>query len=346
MLLGALNSPLMQRLRRIKQCGFADYVYPSLSHNRFEHSLGCYHVMKRYLNRLSELAGETTPSDVPSPDTISTYLREDVGDILGKSWPLRFKAAALLHDCGHTAFSHATETLLPPGTGQMKPHEQWGVRLVRENLAELDNDLAQEVATLLRHCYSSAGGTPVIAAQLLASAVDCDRLDYLSRDAHHSGVHYGKVDLDWILRAMELSYFSSPAGTVPVVAYHDRRGLWALDQLLSARRTMYLQVYLHRVVHAVGFMYQRIIQRAIDLGVNGAALAGPIAVLRKLREAPESVSADEYLSVDDLSVIAQLTTWSNGDELGIDELLQGLCKSFLDRKLFVDTSEYHFDVHA
>ena len=102
--LAVIDSPIIQRLRRIHQTGLAYYVYPSARHSRFEHTLGVVTVAsrvfdavaQRYAGRLEEIA-----------DTLKKPL-EKVDDTVSR-WRQELRLAALLHDTGHSVLSHASE---------------------------------------------------------------------------------------------------------------------------------------------------------------------------------------------------------------------------------------------
>src|SRR5262244_43832 len=147
-----LDTRALQRLRRIRQDGFASLVYPGAEHSRFGHALGAYHIACRVCDRLG----------------IAGRVARDV------------KVAALLHDVGHGPFSHAWEVALP-GTS----HEDWGARIVAEDaelsakLGAVDADLPAAIAAFFAGTYR-----PRFARKLVSSELDVDRMDYLLRDAH------------------------------------------------------------------------------------------------------------------------------------------------------------------
>ncbi|MEF8831015.1 MAG: HD domain-containing protein, partial [Halobacteriales archaeon] len=147
-----LDTPDVQRLRSISQLGTASLVYPSANHTRFEHSLGVYHLAGRALDHLGI---EGTQAE-------------------------RVRAAALLHDVGHVPFSHNLEDLIHRRTG--KYHDDVDDLLDRGAVGDVlrGHGLApREVAKLV------AGEGEL--GQLVSGELDVDRMDYLVRDAHHTG---------------------------------------------------------------------------------------------------------------------------------------------------------------
>ena len=96
-----LDTPEMQRLRRIKQTSFSSLIYPGANHTRLEHSIGTYYLMSRsgFFNRIEKNMGT------------------------------KMMVAALLHDVGHSALSHALEPVFHKHTG--KNHKEYGFELIK-----------------------------------------------------------------------------------------------------------------------------------------------------------------------------------------------------------------------
>ncbi len=209
-----------QRLRRVGQLGTAHLVYPGAHHSRFEHSLGAYHV-----------AGE-------------------IADALGldELEQKTVRAGALLHDVGHGPFSHAFEELFEAGGER---HEDMSVDLVRWG----------PLGDLLRQGGLDPGEVSELVlgrgdlAKLVSGPIDADRMDYLLRDAHYTGVR-SSVDPDRLMR---------------VLTRHDEHGvvlresgILSAESLLAMRFLMYPAVYLHHTVRASESMLQAAIMAAVD----------------------------------------------------------------------------------
>ncbi|MDD3977478.1 MAG: HD domain-containing protein [Methanomicrobium sp.] len=202
-ILSLLDSPAVQRLRYIKQLGFSNLVYPGANHTRFEHSLGAMH-----LARLMSLNLGLSSQDV-----------------------LLVTVSALLHDTGHGPYSHATEPLMQQYLGKNHQDIEYLV---------LKGPLADELLALNLNpedvCEMVNGKHPL--AGIIHGDLDVDRMDYLLRDAHYTGVPYGTVDAHRLIRSTNLT----DKGLVL-----KENGINAAESLLIARTLMRPAVYFHHV---------------------------------------------------------------------------------------------------
>jgi HD superfamily phosphohydrolase len=164
-----IDHPFLQRLRRIKQLGLTDYVYPGALHTRFHHALGAMHLMKETLDNLREKGIE-----IDDDEYTAALL------------------AILLHDIGHAPFSHALEQVLAPGV----PHEQIS-SLIMEELNRQYNGALDLALKMFNSQYERK-----FFNQLIASQLDIDRLDYLNRDSFFTGVSEGKIGSERIIKLL------------------------------------------------------------------------------------------------------------------------------------------------
>lgn len=215
---GLVDHREFQRLRRVQQLGTAHLVYPGAHHRRFEHSLGAYHLAGRFAEALN----------------------------LDEVEALTVRAGALLHDVGHGPFSHAFEELLQ-GTGRR--HEDTTVDLVR--WGPLGDLLRQGGIDPVAVAELVMGRGPL--AKVVSGALDADRMDYLLRDAHYTGVRTS-VDPDRILRVLERH--------PEYGAILRASGILSAESLLTMRFLMYPAVYLHHTVRASERMLQQGIREA------------------------------------------------------------------------------------
>ncbi len=170
-ILGLIDTPVFQRLRRIKQLGLSSLVYPGATHTRFSHALGALHLMRQALDVLR---------------------RKSVG-ISEKEYEAAL-IAILLHDIGHGPFSHALESAIIPGLH----HEDMSVALM--------NYLNQELNGRLDLAIRIFEGTypRTFLHQLVSSQLDMDRMDYLIRDSFFTGVAEGVVGIDRIIKILNV----------------------------------------------------------------------------------------------------------------------------------------------
>jgi uncharacterized protein len=218
-----LDTKAMQRLRYVRQLSTVQLVYPAANHTRFEHSLGVYHLASRAVDQL------------------------DLDDQLGA----RLRAAALVHDAGHGPFGHQTERAIERHLG--RHHDEIGWLLAETELGAvleahgLDPDAVAATVD---------GRGPL--GDLVSGGLDVDRMDYLVRDAHHTGVPYGTIDHARLIRAFRLADGE--------LAIADGNVATA-ESALIARTLMNATVYRHHVSRIAGAMLDRASERLLADGV-------------------------------------------------------------------------------
>jgi uncharacterized protein len=296
-----LETLAMQRLRRIKQMGFAWLVYPGAEHSRFGHALGAFHIAQRVTRRL-ELDARTA---------------------------LHVKVAALLHDVGHGPFSHAWEHVFAG-----HDHERWGARIATEHpeligvLESLEPGLSKTLQTFWGKDYR-----PHFARKLVSSQLDVDRLDYLLRDGHYSGAGYATYDLDWIIHALQIAPVRAGGEEPNDLVVDYRRGMYAVEQYLFARSYMYAQVYHHKTVRAAEWMFIKTLERFAELARGDAAPPG-LGIAATMARGGE-VSVDDYLRLHDVSLTTALDAWAGLDGTPADDpVLRDLSRRLVTRRLF------------
>jgi HD superfamily phosphohydrolase len=254
-----LDTPAMQRLRRVRQLGTVSLVYPSANHTRFEHSLGVYHLAAQTLEHLG-VAGRTAE---------------------------RVRAAALLHDVGHSPFSHNVEALLYRHTG--KYHDDVSDLLAGGRVGAVlrDHDIDPEAVAGLVAGEGRYG-------QLVSGELDVDRMDYLVRDAHHTGVPYGTIDHGRLIR--ELTFVDGEL----VLAEGN---VQTAESLLLARALMNPTVYQHHVARIGKAMLRRATERLIREADYAAATVrrwDDADLLATLRRTDATADFADRLSTRDL----------------------------------------------
>ncbi|MCC6216888.1 MAG: HD domain-containing protein [Polyangiaceae bacterium] len=304
-----LETAEVQRLRRIKQLGLASLAYPGADHTRFSHAIGTAHVMQRLVERLRALHGE-----LPYWQRLTSERAREA------------LVAALLHDLGHGPFSHLFEEALPDGPR----HEEWTRRVllddgteVGRSLREVDPALPARVAELV-HGRHELG----YLARAVSGTFDVDRSDYLLRDAHFTGVSYGRFDLDWLLRSFRFGDAPETEGG-PGLAIDGAKGLPAIESFVLARLFMFQQVYFHKAGRAAEQMITRILARVRVLLLDGQRLPGVPPAIATLAMTGDC-SLGTYLELDDAVLSVALRAWQDAP----DPILADLARRMNRRRLF------------
>lgn len=234
-----VNSPFYQRLRWIKQLGFSNYIFPGAEHNRFAHAIGVMHSMEQMIRALDIGVSEKELFDPKSRSKTA---------MIHKS----LRVAALLHDIGTFPFSHAIEyAYIRHGNDVRRPakrqkelpntHEHLGSFIIKNTdykngitqiLEKFGIDV-QLVSKIIK------GNSPYLYAnQLMHSDLDADRMDYLIRDAHYTGLKYGQFDREYILSNL-VTYDAGKGQTGFGVR---KNAIHAVEDFLIARFAWYSQV--------------------------------------------------------------------------------------------------------
>jgi len=221
----------VQRLRRLRQLAGAEFVYPAANHTRFEHSLGVLYLAGRLVEN----------------SNISEYTSNDEVQMV--------KLAALLHDVGHGPFSHIFEHLL--SKFMKKTHEDMTFWIVRNSeLADKLGELgfnSDEIAKLSVGRLSKSG--KAFLDQIIQSAVDVDKLDFIVRDTYHTGAEYGYVDVFRLLHTLDVLGENLAVNV---------GALSALESFIIARIESFRSIYFHRVSRAVQIMLAMAMENAKD----------------------------------------------------------------------------------
>lgn len=290
-----VDSEEFQRLRRIKQLGLALYTYQGAEHSRFTHSIGVLHLITRVLDKLGE------QHDIKEEDRTAV------------------RAAALLHDVGHGAFSHVMEKVTN------FHHEDFTVEAVLSDKTEIgqalkaySTDLPARVASVIEGRFQ-----PFALAQLVSSQLDVDRMDYLLRDSLMTGAKYGLYDLEWIINALAIDEEKDRI-------YVTARGIYAVEEYLQARYYMFRQVYYHRTLRSAEAVLRSILKRALELFAEGKEIwHAPNTAFEKLLK-KEKLTLTNHLEIDDSDVLFHVKQWRNSK----DEILHDLSDRFIGRRLF------------
>lgn len=230
--------------------------------------------------------------------------------------------AVLLHDVGHGPLSHTLEFNFIDDLN----HEMMTLAIMRRLNKQMDGalDLAIKIFTAQ---YSKK---PFL-NQLVSSQLDLDRLDYLKRDSVHTGVYEGSVGIERILKTMRVHN-----GNVVI----EKKGIYAIENYILARRLMYMQVYLHKTVLSADKLLHYIFKRVRLLIKRGDipyqssdALEYFLTAERDARKKITAQMLSHYLMLDDNDIFQSIKFWQYSD----DAILANLCRRFQSRKLFRTT---------
>ncbi len=260
-----IDSFPFQRLRRIRQLAGAEYVYPGANHTRFEHSIGVMY-----------LAGLLT-----SNPQLSEILSKDDMQII--------RISALLHDVGHGPFSHIFEHLLVKFLN--KTHEDMTAWIIQSSeLKDIINDVGFDpkvIGKLAVGDLRKPGRN--FMDQIIQSAVDVDKLDFVVRDTYHTGAEYGYVDIFRLIRTMDVLDDDLAV---------DFGSLSALESFILARIESFKSIYFHRVGRAVQIMLATAMEEAKDdLGLL------------------DFNSPEDYLALDDYTLWTMLKNCEKSREI-------------------------------
>ena len=227
-----IDSAPFQRLRYIHQMGTAYLVYPGATHTRFEHSLGVMELAGRIYTTLTAPHNQVVSLN-KSPEELSY-------------WLLILRLAALCHDLGHLPFSHTAEKSLLPDGG----HEQMTLALIRSPelrpiwcaIGPRAEDDVVKLAVAEPH-YPLNPWERVLSQVITEDNFGADRIDYLIRDGHYTGVGYGHFDYHQLIDSLRILGIDSTL-TLGVTA----SGIQSVESLWIARYMMYARVYHHAKV--------------------------------------------------------------------------------------------------
>ena len=301
-----IQHPYFQRLRNIRQLGLTYFVYPGATHNRFQHSLGAMYLMQNALDVLSDKGID-----------ISTQEKEAA------------LAAILLHDIGHTPFSHALEYLFVENLS----HEDCTKLLIQKLNTESFKGKLDLTLQIVENTYPKA-----FLHQLVSSQLDVDRLDYLNRDSFYTGVTEGVIGSERIIKMLNVRDNQLVA---------DIKAIYSIETFIISRRLMYWQVYLHKTVHVVEKLLINILKRARCLFQAGKLHFLSPALLYFFEQQrtstdffqhPEALNA--YARMDDNDILFCIKIWQEEQDI----VLSQLSKRLYNRHLFkIEVSEQPFE---
>jgi uncharacterized protein len=283
-LLDVIDHPYFQRLRRIKQLGLTHLVYPGAMHTRFQHSIGCTHLMLQAVSTLRNLG-------------INITIEEEKGVCL----------AILLHDIGHSPFSHTLENSIVSGINHEGVSKIFMQALNKEFNGQLD--IAISIFSNEYHKY--------FLHELVSSQLDMDRLDYLKRDSFFTGVSEGVIGNERIIKMFDIVNDS-------IVI--KQKGIYSIEKFLVARRLMYWQVYLHKTVLSAEFLLMNILKRAKEIALSRGDVFTTTSLKIFLYKTIDSNNLknnnilNQFANLDDYEIFTNIKEWINDEDLVLSKL--------------------------
>lgn len=282
MLWQVIQTRPFQRLRRIRQLGFSELVYPGATHTRFAHSIGVFHTARRLMAIIERHLGK--------------QFRRHQAQVA--------MAAALVHDVGHGMFSHAFEEIGRTLDLTMARHERVSDRLIRDSeigaafQGEFGSGFAADVAEVIGR------GPGNLYDAVVSSQFDADRLDYMQRDRLMTGIRNSGIDFDWLMANLEIGTAIHGVDDMPLKEIETfvvgPKALHAAETYVLALFQLYPNVYFHKATRGAEKVFSLIMLRIFELVREGhAAKTGLPDIHPIVRFARDPESLDRAQALDD-----------------------------------------------
>lgn len=281
----------VQRLRRIKQLGFSEFVYPGATHTRFAHVLGAMQMARRMLDAFekAEIFNGNKEHEKMRKATI---------------------AAALLHDIGHGPYSHVFEEISTT-LGIEEAHENITRKIIESTEIK---DILVEYGVFVevsKFFTDEPGYSPY--TTIISSQMDCDRLDFLARDRYHTGIQSSAIDLAWLFDSLRIEEVPiDPIGGQSEFSFVVlEKGIGSAEEFVISYMKMYKEVYFHKTTRAVQHIVRDCFQEFINSNKGSSQVKNQSIFQYFLND--KSRGLDQYLQLDDTSIIHALHSIAEGD---------------------------------
>lgn len=332
-----INTKCMQRLRRIRQLSCVNIVFHGAEHSRFTHSLGVYELARRFLE---------INSQVPEVQRIFASKFSDVYKNPKRRNKFLLLTAALLHDIGHGAYSHIFEDIFETEHALISSQIILNNKEISNILDEFhDKDFKKDLSYILNPTIleptNSINKDLQIIRKLISSKLDFDRLDYLVRDAFYTGVIYGYIDTDKLIRSINIITVNNEQKI-----YFSSSSVTAIENYFINYYHMYKQVYGHLKVLGYTVILKQIFYRIKDLFQENyqfkfANILQPLKYFLQAKENLEKNTSNYfsetekyikfYLDIDDFYLNGLIVHLQNENDI----VLRCLCYDFLNRRIWL-----------
>jgi uncharacterized protein len=313
-----IETPQFQRLRRVKQLGFSEFVYPGATHSRFTHSIGVFHTARQLARIIRVIQGEKF-----DPHRAQTAL-----------------AAALVHDLGHGPFSHAFEDVLRKL--EMGKHEARSVKLIeRSEVTKILDSYKPRFSSGVAEIINNKVPEDIYAA-IVSSQFDADRLDYVRRDRFMTGTQSSAIDFDWLRANLEIHR---------VRFGQDEKALREIDTLVVGQKALlaaeayvlglfhlYQSVYFHKATRSAEKIFSALLARIFELALNSKVANTGLSEkhpLVQFAHTPDDL--DAFSNLDDHVILGAIPLLCQAPDKCISELSHRLSRRKLYKAIDVTT---------
>ena len=312
-----LDTRMFQRLRHIRQNGVLHLVFHGAEHSRFSHVMGVAWVASQIFDAAYRNTAETAVCTDPVQDREDTIL------------------AALLHDVGHGPFSHTLEDILKSLSVPVKfDHEEMTKRILIEDGSEIAEVLGERRTRLVPFIDKKQRDPNRWFYDIVSSALDADRLDYLLRDSTMAGVTNNHFDLDRLVDALGIKHNELVV---------DARAKDVIENYLLAMEQMYASVYYHHTNRAASFLLRSVVARAVDVAREGEVQRAKLFPKRYGEEDPlwqtvvkgQDVPLSVYEILDENHVWNLISLWTSAEDPTLAELATALKKRSLPKAIII-----------
>lgn len=300
-----------QRLRRIKQLGFSEFVFPGASHTRFAHSVGVFHTARM----------------------LAAVVDREL-DREERSQRDRSLAAALVHDIGHGPFSHSFEAAAKRLKLPVWEHEEISDHLIRhseisEELNTISSGFADDVADII-----IGAGSKNIYSTIVSSQFDADRLDYMRRDRLMTGTQHAHIDFSWLLANLEVAQLPYGVDETKVADIDTfvvgPKALFAAETYIHSLFQLYPTVYFHKTTRAAEAIFQELFVRVVTLVLEGSLDQTGLAANHPIARYAMDSNVNNFLLLDDTVVTGALPILKDA----VDPAVAELAKRLWERKFY------------